>query len=401
VTVGDPRRHLLLELLRAALEAVEGRRCTRAALAAYAARESARPVWVAAIGKAAAAMTLGAADVYGTALKRALVITKDGHLGPAVRALPGVELHESGHPVPDERSLHAGARLLAFTQEMPAEVRAVFLVSGGASSLVEVLPAGVDLAQLTQLNRVGLAAGVSIAELNARRIGLSLIKGGRLSARLRGRGALALFISDVPHDDPAVIGSGLLGPPPGGTLDDTERLIVASIEQAMHAVRTRAEGLSVHLAAERFAGDAVELARHCAAELRSRTAQVRVWGGESVLQLPPRPGHGGRNQHLALAAALCLEGQDLLLLAVGSDGTDGPTADAGGLVDGHTCERVRLAGLDPQECLAAADSARALAAAGDLVHTGPTDTNVGDLVIGLCLAEFEVQRWLEQQRARV
>ena len=112
-----------------------------------------------------------------------------------------------------------------------------------------------------------------------------------------------------------------------------------------------------------------------------------VWGGESTVQLPAKPGRGGRNQHLALAAARLIAGHaDLLLLAAGTDGTDGVTEDAGALVDAETCARLTLAELDADACLRRADSGTALAASGDLVHTGPTGTNVGDLVIGLKLS---------------
>jgi hydroxypyruvate reductase len=114
-----------------------------------------------------------------------------------------------------------------------------------------------------------------------------------------------------------------------------------------------------------------------------------------VLALPPRPGRGGRNQHLALAAARLLAGgDDLFLLAAGTDGTDGPTDDAGALVDGETCARVSCAGLDVDDCLRRADSGSALDAAGDLVHTGPTGTNVGDVVLGLRLGAAEARAWL-------
>jgi hydroxypyruvate reductase len=111
---------------------------------------------------------------------------------------------------------------------------------------------------------------------------------------------------------------------------------------------------------------------------------VQIWGGESVVRLPPNPGQGGRNQHLALAAARGIAGRrDLFLLAAGTDGTDGVSLDAGALVDGETCARIALAELDVEKCLNRADSGTALASAGDLIHTGPTGTNVGDLVIGL------------------
>src|SRR5437763_1767105 len=146
-------------------------------------------------------------------------------------------------------------------------------------------------------------------------------------------------------------------------------------------------GLTVQSPARRFEGDAARLAARFAHELCLTSAQLCVWGGESTVQVPPHPGRGGRNQHLALAAARLLAGHaDLMLLAAGTDGIDGVTEDAGALVDAETWARITLAQIDADRCLQQADSARALAASEDLVHTGPTGTNVGDLVIGLKLA---------------
>jgi glycerate 2-kinase len=343
---------------------------------------------VAAIGKAACSMVLGAHDALGTAIERVLVVTKDGHVAPQLSRIPGVELIESAHPMPDERSLAAGARLLRWVDDLPDFVDPLFLVSGGSSSLVEVLEPGTSFAALERLNAEGLAAGISIGELNARRARYSLIKGGRLAARLNGRAARALFISDVPGDDPAVIGSGLLGPPAEG-IDRIERTVVASIDQAVASVATAAIeiGLAAEPASRRFDGDVMRLAVRFAHELDLSTVEVRVWGGESTVQLPEHPGRGGRNQHLGLAAARLIAGHaDLLLLAAGTDGTDGVTDDAGAIVDAETCARLALAELDTDSCLRKADSGTALAAAGDIVHTGPTGTNVGDLVIGLKLS---------------
>jgi hydroxypyruvate reductase len=386
VTSTDPRRQLLLELFQAGLTRVEGRRCTAAALRDAAASHPLR-VWTAAVGKAASAMALGADDALGTAQERVLLITKDGHVAPEARLLPGVEIHETAHPLPDARSVAAGERLLRWTQELPADVEPLFLISGGASSLVEVLAAGVTLEELKRLHDAGIASGIAIAELNANRTQLSRIKGGRLTAHLRGRRARALFISDVPGDDPAVIGSGLLGPAAGaGAADQVERIVVASIDHAVAAAGALAEarGHSVRMAAERFDGDARRLAVRFTHELDLYPEEVHIWGGESVVRLPQHPGQGGRNQHLALAAARSIAGRrDLFLLAAGTDGTDGATLDAGALVDGESCARIALAELDVEECLNIADSGTALARAGDLIHTGPTGTNVGDLVIGL------------------
>jgi hydroxypyruvate reductase len=172
--------------------------------------------------------------------------------------------------------------------------------------------------------------------------------------------------------------------------DRIERTIVASLDHAVDGVCVAAEklGLDVRKAASRFDDDAARLAVRFAHELHLNSAQVCVWGGESTVQLPPNPGRGGRNQHLALAAARLLAGQPMMmLLAAGTDGTDGVTDDAGALVDSETCARLTLAGIDADDCMRRADSGTALAASGDLVHTGPTGTNVGDLVIGLKLSE--------------
>jgi hydroxypyruvate reductase len=151
--------------------------------------------------------------------------------------------------------------------------------------------------------------------------------------------------------------------------------------------RARELGLSVQPPGRRFADSATRLAARFAHELHLSAAQVCVWAGESTVALPAQPGRGGRNQHLALAAARLIAGHaDLALLAAGTDGSDGVTEDAGALVDADTCARLSIAELDADACLRQADSAAALAASGDLVHTGPTGTNVGDLVIGLKLS---------------
>lgn len=399
---GESRRRLLLELFRAGLDRVDGRSCVARALRDGAGGgASLAGIWIAAVGKAASAMVLGAHDALGRSIQHVLLITKDDHVSAEARSLSGigptVEICESAHPLPDERSLEAGAHLLRWVDELPAHAQPLFLISGGASSLVEVLEDGVTFADLAKINSQGMAEGVAIGELNARRARVSRIKGGRLAARLHGRQARALFISDVPGDDPSVIGSGLMGPAPGG--DNVQRTIVASVHAAVDAVRGAAQGWGLRVGAPGrvFDGDAVRLAIRFAHELQLSQAQVCVWGGESTLELPANPGRGGRNQHLALAAARLMTGQpNLALLAAGTDGTDGPTEDAGGVVDGETVARISLGGLDADRCLVRADSNAALAASGDLVHTGPTGTNVGDLVIGLNLSPQEAEAVLER-----
>ena len=339
----DPRRRILLELFQAGLDRVSGRGSVARALT-----PASGPVWVAAIGKAASAMALGAHDVLGVSIERTLVITKDDHVAPQLLALRNVEVHESAHPVPDQRSLAAGAALLKWVQELPGSVEPLFLISGGASSLVEVLEEGVTFEQHGRLNAEGLASGNPIGEQNARRSKLSRIKGGGVARLLGDRPGRALFISDVPSDAPAVIGSGVLGPAPDHP-DRIERTIVASLDHAVDGVCVTAEklGLDVRRPACRFDDDAARLAVRFTHELHLNAAQVCVWGGESTVQLPPNPGRGGRNQHLALAAARLLAGQsNMMLLSAGTDGTDGMTDDAGALVDSETCARLSVSGID-------------------------------------------------------
>lgn len=374
-------RHLLLEIFDAALRAVDGDACVASALRGF----DPGPVASCAIGKAAGAMTRGAHRALGRQIVDSLVITKDGHADPGLARLPNLRVIESAHPVPDARSLEAGEELERWIRGVPADVLLVFLVSGGSSSLVEALAPGVSLETLRALNQRGLAAGWDIGRFNAERGRLSRLKGGGVARLLAGRPALALFISDVPEDDPAVIGSGLLGPDVGRE-DNVRRIVVASND---HATRRAAEaaaeqGLSSSLRADRFSGEADGVAREFLQALRHGEADVLVWGGESTVTLPARAGRGGRNQHLALCAARGMHAREgLTILAAGTDGTDGPTSDAGAIVDERTIERAEIGGVDVERALRDFDSGLALEASGDLVHTGPTGTNVGDLLIGI------------------
>lgn len=386
---GVEPRSILLDLFRVALDAVDGARAVQRALhgGLQSPNEPTSPQrWQAfAVGKAAASMWCGARDALGSRLERGLVIVPDGDPYAARAAAAGAEVLPAAHPVPDARSVAAGARLLESVASLPAGVQPLFLVSGGSSSLVELQRDGVTLDAVREAGAAGLAAGLPIGELNRRRAALSLLKGGGLTQALGARPALALFISDVPDDDTGVIGSGLLAAQPG---DRVERHIVASLAQALAAVEAEAGrlGLAVMREPARLAGEAAEQGARLAGRLNAGPVGLMLAGGETTVTLPPNPGRGGRNQQLALAAALRLAGRpDSTLLACGTDGIDGASGDAGAVVDGGSCARIRDAGLNPQWQLARADAGTALEAAGDLVHTGPTGTNVCDIVMGLKL----------------
>ncbi len=405
----EQQREVLLAVYSQALAAVEGRRLVGQYLTEH---RCGAPVRLLAVGKAAGEMALGAADALGTGLVDGLVVGKYAHLAHKSLSALGLETLESGHPVPDADSLRAGRRLQDYLGRHD-EVQLLFLISGGASSLLESPVAGLGLEELERATHWLLGSGLDILAVNQVRKSLSRIKGGGLLRQLQGRPATALAISDVPGDDPAVIGSGLLSPDPGlaagvralplpdwlaawvdaglaerGELParGPELHILAGLDQAKAAAAAAARqlGLRVILHSRFVRGDACEQGRGLAAALLESPPGLHVWGGETTVSLPPEPGRGGRNQQLALAAATVLSGHPgVCLLSMGTDGTDGPTADAGGLVDGGTLRRAGLYCYQAETALAAADAGSLLQASGDLVSTGPTGTNVMDLILGL------------------
>ncbi len=276
-------RSRVLEIFAAALRRVDGRAAVQQALAG----RSLEPCAVLALGKAADAMLQGAAELLGERLASALLITKHGHAdrgrwrGSAVRVL------ESSHPVPDASSLAAGRELLGFVSELPRDLPLLALISGGASALVEVPLPGVTLEQLRRANAWLLASGLPIGEINKVRKSLSTIKGGGLLACLGDRPVLGLLISDVPGDDPASIGSGLLVPTPPGVLPDLpdwlaalvgtgespdfpgaapELVLVATLADALAAAATAAAqaGLAVHRHTAFLEGEAAVVGRRIA-----------------------------------------------------------------------------------------------------------------------------------------
>lgn len=405
----ETHRNNLLAILNTALKRVNGRKVVSDYLRAHPLQGK---FYLIAVGKAAASMTDGALECLGEQLVRGLVITKFGH-GKSWPA-QAITCLEAGHPIPDERSLEAGRTLVEFIDAaLQQNARFLFLISGGASALVEAPPEGVDARALAEVNRWLLGSGRDILQMNRVRQALSTIKGGRLAARLRGRETLNLLISDVPGDDPRAIGSGLLTAgeqltvqkaalppwinslircalplpnPDNPCFANVRTVIVASLADALRAAAeaAREKGYAVHLCEEIFSGDAIALGRQFAERLIKSEPGIYIWGGESTVRLPVQPGRGGRNQALALAAAMGIQDHaNVLLLAAASDGTDGPTNDAGGLIDGASISRGKDEALDAAACLTKADAGRFLEASGDLIRTGPTGTNVMDLVLGL------------------
>ena len=405
--MANSARDRLLEIYSAALAAVDGRTRVRYWLQA---NPMEGPVVLLAVGKAACAMARGANEVLGSTIIDGLLVTKHGH--GEVMPWPVIE---AGHPLPDATSLAAGEQLDDLIARMPAAAKVLVLLSGGASALLEQLPAGMTLTDLQRVNQWLLASGFDIHAVNAVRKRLSRIKGGRLTQRLYPRTVLCLAISDVPGDDPRDIGSGPLTPdsialatlslpsfiqellartppfPPVGApcFKNVRYVTVAGNADARHAAARAAAATGFRVKAESalISGDATTTGLRLAQSvLDSAPGVLQIWGGETTVKLPRLPGRGGRCQALALAAARQLAGRDdVWLLAAGTDGSDGPGEDAGALVDGGTIARGEAEGLMAAVALARADAGSFLEASGDLVQTGPTGTNVMDLVLGLRL----------------
>ena len=337
-----------------------------------------------------------------------------------------LEVMRGSHPVPDERSVRAGERVLQQAGDAGADDLVVVLISGGGSALVTVPADSLSLADLRQTNELLLRSGASITEVNTVRKHLSAIKGGWLAKAAAGAGAIVtLAISDVVGDDPATIASGPTVPDPT-TFDDAVAVLARRglLDRVPPGIirwlRSGAEGAvpetpssdsfldggSIHIVANGGAaadaaaaeaaslgyaasivdtgveGEAAEVAESIVAGTTGlEPGDVLVYAGETTVTVTG-DGLGGRNQELALAAGIALDGRgDLTLLSLGTDGVDGVTPAAGAFADGSSLRRGRALGLDATDFLRRNDSFRYLTAIGDTVEPGPTGTNVGDLML--------------------
>lgn len=356
-------------LWQAGVDAVGGH-----AAVARATSKMERPDRILAVGKAAASMARAALERWPDV--PALVVTKYGH----AEGLPvAVRVIEAAHPVPDAHSIAGGEALLAEVRSMPTGSHLLLLVSGGASALAEAPVAGTTLEDLKALNARLLSRGLDIVAMNAERRKFSRVKGGGLLSAFGGAHATVLTISDVPGDDPGVIGSGI-GLPPANPAWKCDLLCMASNAVARQAAADAAArvGLRVLANEEALHDDITALGEALGPRIRDMEPGVMIFGGEPTVHLPDNPGSGGRNQALALVLAEAIAGtDDIHILVAGTDGTDGPTNAAGGIVDGRTWSDGAVAAL------ARADSGTYLAGRNALLITGPTGTNVMDLAIAL------------------
>lgn len=406
-------------------------------------------IWLLSAGKAAAPMAAAAGELLEPYLKAGLVVTKYAHATGAT--LPArVQVIEAGHPVPDEAGHRGAAAMLELLAESASRDLVLVLLSGGGSALLPLPVPGVTLPELQATTELLLRSGATIAELNAVRKHLSRLKGGQLARAAAPAPLVALILSDVVGDpldviasgptvpDPttyadawAVLGrydlrsevpatvsahlrAGLAGerpetPKPGAALFEQvhNQLIGSNRQAALAAVETaRRLGYPTLLLTTFMEGEAREVARVAAALAKGlrrhgdplKPPACLVWGGETTVTVRGA-GKGGRNQELALAAAQALAGwEEIAIMALATDGTDGPTDAAGAVIDGSTVRRARELGLKPQAALDQNDAYPLLAATGDLLRLGPTGTNVNDLLVILVGPETPTAKSAERNQ---
>ncbi len=386
-------------------------------------------VWVVGAGKAAAAMAAALHSILGDRLSGGLVVTKYGHASPGTGP---IELIEAGHPLPDEAGVAAARRMAGLLAGGTGRDLVLAIISGGGSALLALPAEGIGLADLQATTGLLLRSGATIVEMNAVRKHLSQVKGGGLARLAAPNPVIGLILSDVVGDPLDAIASGPTAPDPTtfadawaalerydlagrvpapvrdrlqagrrGELPDTpkpgdplfdrvQNILVGSNRLAAEAAVEEAHrwGLNAVLLSTFVEGEARQVARVAAALAREMASFDRpaarpaclVWGGETTVTVQGK-GQGGRNQELALAAAQALDGlPGVLLVALATDGTDGPTGAAGAVVTGETAARARALGMDPAPHLANNDAYPFFEALDDLIRTGPTGTNVNDLL---------------------
>ena len=381
--------------------------------------------WVVGAGKAAMALAGALEGAFPGRITGGSVAVPSGYAValPARQRRPSlISVVEAGHPVPDEGSVTAADHALNAARRCGVQDLLIVLLSGGGSALWCAPAEGVSLPDLKQIGRALLRSGADIHEFNAVRRKLSRIKGGRLHQAARPSATLTLAISDVPSDDPSVIASGPMTPDKT-TLADARGVLrryrlwesaPASVRRALrdgaggpsvrvpsamervqligssrHALRSAAQKARPrgYAPALRFdvTGEARSVGQKLAAEILAAPPKTcLLWGGETTVNVTGR-GIGGRNHEVALAAAMELAGSDrhAVVLSAGTDGIDGMTPAAGAWATPHTVAMARAQGADARSALLNNDSYRFFAAAGGSLHTGPTHTNVMDVMIAL------------------
>ena len=381
-------------------------------------------------GKGAAPITRAMEELLSDRLDGGDIIVKYDHLAE----LQKINLHEAAHPVPDENGLRSTEILLTNLDNLTERDCVFVLLTGGGSALLESLPDEIKLDDLQKLSSVLLQCSATIHEINCIRKHISLIKGGQLAKKIYPARCVTLALSDVIGDDLSVIASGPTSPDPTtfddalailekynvtdkiptvilnhlkrgseGKIPDTPKredqvfkkvtnIVIGNNRLALNKAKETAEslGFKTIILTSMLEGEAREIARVVASiisEVQVTGTPIKkpaciLLGGEPTVKIQGT-GKGGRNQELALAVALSNINEPYVCVSVGSDGTDGPTDAAGAIVDHTTLSRAESAGLNAQKYLKNNDSYNFFAPLGDLIITGPTGTNVMDVIFAL------------------
>ncbi len=389
-----------------------------------------RNIYVVGAGKASAAMAAELEKIMGDRISAGAVVTKYEHAIPCRK----VRIYEGGHPVLDENGLAGSKAVFELVNRAGTDDLVISLISGGGSALLEKLPPGISLKQLQKTFQLLLECGAAIEEINAVRKHLSLIKGGQLARAIAPATAFTLIISDVIGDPLDAIASGPTAPDPttfatawaviqkyrlqeklpdpvaaylqsgvAGRQPETlksgdplfakvRHFILGNNYSALNAAQEAAQkcGYKTLLLTSQIQGEAREVARVLAAIVQEISASGQpveapacvLAGGETTVTLRGN-GKGGRNQELALAALIALQNHSgsYVIASCGSDGTDGPTDAAGGMASPEVLAAARQKNLSPQKALENNDAYPFLAQCDGLIKTGPTGTNVMDIML--------------------
>lgn len=385
-----------------------------------------RPIWIFGAGKAAAAMAQTLEVILSGIAVQGIIITKYEHALP----LQHIDIAEAGHPLPDENGVQATARMIQQLKAVQQHDVVLFLLSGGASALLADYPEGASLTQVQQVFELLLKSGADIHEMNVVRKHLSAVKGGQLALLADTDVWCSLILSDVVGDDLSIIGSGPTVPDPstfadaiaildkyeltaklpaaiydhlqrgcaGGIpetpkpghpgLKDVNNFLTGSNAIALEAAQQKARdlGYETRILTSTATGQATALAAQlvtAAKDWTGRRPACILMGGESTVSVTGK-GLGGRNQHLALAAGILLAEQPYItILSAGTDGSDGPTDAAGAITDRELILSATAQGLDAAYYLEQHDAYHFFEKAGGLIKTGPTQTNVMDIMMAI------------------
>lgn len=384
-------------------------------------RESMDNVYIVAVGKAAWKMAHTCQEILDGHIKKGIILTKYGH---AEQELDNFEIIEAGHPIPDDNSILGTQRIIDMVKGLTEEDNIVFLLSGGGSSLFEKPVSGITLEDIQEVTQQCLNCGTSITEINTIRKRLSDVKGGKFATYCAPAKIYAIVLSDILGDKLDMIASG---PAYADTstceealhivekydlklkdhilaaikietprcVDNVETFLTGSVSEFCRAAAKHAEklGYKPYILSNILDCEAREAGKFLASiactVMEKKDYSIKppcaiIVGGETVVRVAGQ-GKGGRNQEIALSAAQGIRDlENVVIFSISSDGTDGPTDAAGGIVDGKTVDELDAMGISCEEVLKNNDSYHALEKVDGLIRTGATGTNVNDIAVILC-----------------